>query len=206
MKNKNSIYYIIGFILLLGLAVILLKQANLFAITGADIPWTSQVIINQTNDFESFTNFQIVNNNINFQAFGASKVYSDGGIFYILDSNQAISNNFPDTEEGTHTINKYQVSIYLDNNTPKILIKKGEKTYDLIVKTVTVNVTVANQTFYVNVPGANQTVNNTVYINNTVEKKVMVEPTLDYLLQKYQMVIIGIIAVGLVYYLTRKKK
>jgi len=204
-KDKNLILYMIVFILLLWVGINMLKYSESFAITGDDLPKVNEVVMNTGESFELFSNFTIANQTINFNIGNQPKVIISGAnIFYMLDNSSAMYNYFPDSIEGTHTIKKYQMFIY---NGTQINIQKFEKTYDLIVKTIIHNVTVANETFYIDkIVYSNQTNNTITYVNKTVEKQVMVEPTTDYLLQKYKIYLITIIAVGLVYYLTRKKK
>lgn len=205
MNNKNLIFYVIGIILLIGVGIMLAKNAGLFVITGDDIPLTNEYHINPGESFESFYNFSIVNQTITFNLNNNKKTITPGkNIFFMLDNSLIASDNFPDMTDGTHTIIKYQM--FIENSGTQINLQKGQKTYDLIIKTVQKNVTVANQTFYVPGPTvyANQTI--TEYVNQTVEKQVQVEPTMEYIFQKYQMQILGVLAVGLVWYLTRKKK
>jgi hypothetical protein len=176
------------------------RNLDLFAIGESDLTNTGvHSIVNLAvgNSYESFSNFSVANNSISFTIAGQLKSYQQPKVFFMLDSSPTIYDSFQDITEGTHTVKKYQMTI---NSPTEVQIQKWEKTYDILVKIQ--NVTVANQTIYVN-----NTVyqNQTVYVNQTVEKIVTVEPDLNAYFQKYQMYIFAIIAVGLIYYWTRRK-
>jgi len=198
--EKND-KFIIGIVLLIGMGILLLQYSNFFVITGNDLPLVNEVILNPGDSFDSLSNFSINNNSIVFKVGSQYKSYESGSIFYMLDSSNLVYNNFPEMEDGTHTINKYQ--LFFISNKSKINLQKYSKTYDIITQTITKNITIANETVYVDKP-----INVTVveYVNQTVEKQVTVEPDFEYILNKYKIEVIAILAIGLVYYLTRKKK
>lgn len=209
-KNNNIIFYIIGIIVLIAVAVMLAKYTGLFVISEVDLTNTgikTEYNINAGETLDKFTNFSIANNTISFKIGTTTKTIGSGqNVFFMFDDKDTTYPTFQDVPEGTHTVLKYQMFI-VDNN--QVNVQKWVKTYDVMIKTVYVNKTIANQTFYVtNTTYVDRNV--TQYVNNTVEKKVVVEPTLEYTLNyfynKYQVQIIGILAVGLIWFATRKKK
>jgi len=202
-EKDNSVILAIGIILLFIVGLMLFRYNHTFAISQGDLEITgakTEVLIDQGGSYDLFSVFAIANNSISFTISGTTKTYNSPAVFFMLDNSPTIYDTFQDISEGTHTLKEYQLYIDFD----KIHIKKWEKTYDVLVKTVYINQTIANETFYINVP-YNVTINNTRYINNTIEKIVTIEPDLNAWLNKYKLYIAGVVGLGLVYYLTRMR-
>ena len=125
-----------------------------------------------------------------------NRVLSDSEIQYLYSYTPSTYN---DTQvvyiNDTVYVNVTQIVYLYENQT--VYVYQNITTYQ--------NVTVANQTFYVDkIIYQNQTLNGTIrYVNQTVEKQIMIDPTFDYLFQKYKLQIFGILIIGLIYYQTR---
>lgn len=200
MKVEKKYVWIVLFILI---GIFFLKYNGLFVISQDDLTNTgvkTEVVINSGESYERFTNFSIVNNSIKFKIGTTDKSYSSPATFFMMDDSNIIYNSFQDITDGTHTVKQYQMNIF--NN--QIQLTKYEKTYNVLVNTIYINRTIANQTIYVNVPGVNQT----IYVNQTqtVTKQVLVQPTLTDLFNQYKIYVLAIVGIGLIYYLTRRKK
>jgi hypothetical protein len=207
-KNKEILYAAI-IILSIVLIAMFFKYSPTFAITEDDLMANgtqTTATIDPLGSFDSFSDFYIdaTGNTITFMLNNANVTRTSPAVFYMLDNSPIIYDTFQDLqEEGTHTLRKYQMTIWSN----QVQIIKWEKTYDIIIRTIYQNVTIPNETFYID-RYVNQTINNTVYVNQTINNTITItkEPDLNAWVQKYQLYLYGIIGVGIVYYLSKRRK
>jgi hypothetical protein len=187
--------------------IIVLPYLNIipkFSISGEDIPTQEVGVANQNTSIEIFEMITADSGLIRFLYLNNSYEYPDGKMLYLLDNFTTLYGNIPELSEGEHTLIKYQLVIRSEDiggeNITRIAVSKGIKTFYHSVR---------NQNVTVQVPGPIQYLNNTIYvnrtINNTITEQVQIEPTI---FQKYGIagivfVIMGLVIIYLIYKRTR---
>lgn len=205
MADKdNKIYWIAGLTLLVIIMLPYIGMVPKFAITEADIILTKVDSILPETDFDAFStiNSTAPYATVSFNYSDVISTYPNNKILYLVDEVKTLYDSIPTLAEGTHTIRAYR--FYAFNNTDVdnltyIDVHTGSKTFYNAITTVEVPKEVIKY------------MNNTVYVNQTINETITVEKLVEKdltFIQKYGIagiifVVMGLIIIYLIYKRTR---